>query len=218
MPAQKLESFLSQFKLLSYKKRDIILRPDDIVLGIFCIKKGYVRVYSLSRDGEELTLIIFKPGDFFPLHWVLNNTPNIYTLEAMTSVEVWRVPKEQFVFFVKDHPDVLLELTRRILIRLGGLLDRMEHLVFGNAYEKVASILVILAQRFGKLEGNAIVIPILLTHKDIAALIGITRETVSTEIKKLENDGYIEYKGRFIVVKSPARLQKESAVDYFLQS
>ncbi len=104
MPAQKLESFLSQFKLLTYKKRNIISRPDDIVLGIFCIKKGYVRVYSISRDGEELTLIIFKPGDFFPLHWVLNNTPNIYTLEAMTSVELWRVPKEQFVLFLKGSP------------------------------------------------------------------------------------------------------------------
>ena len=140
MPAQKLESFFSQFKLLTYKKRGVILRPEDIIPGIFCLKKGYVRAYAMSKDGEELTLIIFKPGDFFPLHWVLNKTPNIYTLEAVTSVELWRVPKEQFVQYLKDHPDVLLELTQRILVRLGGLLDRMEHLVFGNAYEKVASI------------------------------------------------------------------------------
>ncbi len=213
MPIRKIESFFSQFKILSFKAREIILRADTPPSGIFYLKKGYVKDYSISTEGEELTLIIFKPGDFFPVQWAINDKPNIHNLEALTAVELYRVPKDRFIDFLTKNPDVLFELTRRIVTRLGGLLDRMEHLVFGNAYEKIGSILLILAERFGEKNNNHFTIPLILTHKDIAALAGMTRETVSIEMKKLESNNLIAYNGRLIIVKNPDKLRRESLVE-----
>lgn len=210
---KKLNDFFSQFKLLHYKKDEIILRPDDTPSGVFYLCKGYVRLYSVSQAGEELTLIIFKPEDFFPMVWAISNTENIYYFEAITQVELWRAPREQFLDFIKINPDVFFDLTSRILIRLGGLLERMEYLVFGSAYQKVASILVICAQRFGLKVGKGIKIPVPLTHKDIANLVGITRETASLEIKKLERKGFIHSRGRLFIIKDVRRLQKESLLN-----
>lgn len=208
---EKLDEFFSYFKKLTFKKGETILRVGDNPRGVYFLKKGYVRLYSISEDAQELTLIIFKPEDFFPLIWAFTgNTPNQYYLEAMGHVEIQMAPRDEFVKFIKDHGDVLFDLTSRILIRLGGLIERMNYMVFGNAYNKVASIISICGERFGFPEKNGVIIDVALTHKDIADLLGMARETVSIEIKKLEKMGIIGYRGRHIVVKDVERLKEES--------
>lgn len=215
MPTQTLAGFFSNRSTLSYKKNEIILRDDTPPPGVFYLKKGYVRDFSLSRDGEELTLVVFKPGDFFPLQWVIKNKSDFHNFEAMTAVELFRASKEEFLTFLKKEPDVLFSSIQEIVARLGGLMDRMEHLVFGNAYERVASILLIFAERFGSKVDGSMLIPMPISHRCIASLVGMTRETVSVEMKKLEKKGLISSKGRFVSVKNIARLQKESLVEAY---
>ena len=105
---------------------------------------------------------------------------------------------------------ILLDLTSRMLERFLGLMRRMEYLVFGNARSKVASILLICAERFGKKQGQATVIDVPLTHSDIATLVGMTRETVSIEMKKLQKEKLISYKGRYLAILNLAGLKKQS--------
>ncbi|MDO8503864.1 MAG: Crp/Fnr family transcriptional regulator [bacterium] len=206
----KLVRFFTKYRKLHFKKSEVILRSEDSPRGVFFLSRGYVRAYSISSEGDELTLIIFKKGDFFPIIWAFNETPVSFYLEAMTPVEVWLAPKEDFLKFVQANGDVLLELTRRILTRMGGLLARMEYLVFGNAYNQVASIVLICAERFGKNGGKNILIDVPLTHKQIADLVGVSRETASIELKKLERKGFIGYEGKHIMVKNMEKLKEES--------
>lgn len=208
--AEKLSHFFSKFKKYHYKKGETILRGGDTPQGVYFIDKGYVRDYSISKDGEELTLIIFKSEDFFPMQWVFNDRINQHYFDAMSAVELWRCPKEEFIKFIEENPEIFLELTSHITLRLSGIMQRMEYLAFGNAYEKVASILMICADRFGKEEQGETVIQVILSHRDIANLLGITRETASIEIKKLERKGLISYRGRLLVVKDKKGLEKES--------
>ncbi len=211
---QKLFDFFSHHKVIRYKKGEILLRPGDIPQGIFFLKKGFVRLYSISESGEELTLIIFKQYNLFPLVWAVNNAPNEYYLEAMTTpTEIFRAPKEDFLHYLSFNHDVFFFVTGRILSRLGRLLRRMEYLAFGNSYQKVASILMICAEHFGRIVNGKIIIEVLLTHKDIATMVGVTRETASLEIKKLENKGIIGYRNRLIVIKNVKKLQKESLLE-----
>lgn len=205
----KLDFFFRKYKLLKYKKRDLILHANDTSSSVFFIQSGYIRVYRISEQGEELTLTILKPNDFFPLTYGLNTTPNPYYLEAITPLEFWRAPQEHFLDFIKINPDVYFELTNRILIRLDGVLTRMEYLVFSNAYTKIAATLLVCAKRFGETRGENVVLQVPLTHKDIATLVGITRETTSLEMKKLEHDGYVGRDGRFLIIKNMKRLEKE---------
>lgn len=129
----------------------------------------------------------------------------------MTTVELEMAPRDEFIKFIKANGDTLFDLTSRILIRLGGLLTRMEYMAYGNAHNKVASIISICAERFGhKNTQGETVIGVILTHKDIANLIGVARETVSIEIKRLENEGVIGYMGRHIVIKDPRKLRAKS--------
>lgn len=211
--SQKLEAFFRQRKLFHYKRGDSILHAGDEPPGVFYLKRGFVKLSSVSKDGEELTLIIFKPEDFFPMMWAVTEIPNAYYLEAMTTVELCRASREEFIKFIKEHNDVLFDLMGRILVRLGGLLSRMEYLTFGNAHQKVASIIHICSERFGGRVGENVEIQVPLTHRDIADLVGVTRETASIEIKKLERKGLIAFRGRHLVVRDLPNLRQESLVE-----
>lgn len=209
----KLENFFSKYKKVSFKKGETILRAQDEPRGVLYLKKGYTRLYSLSKNAQELTLIIFKPEDFFPLMWAINGTPHTYYMDAMTAVEVYQTPREEFLKFIKQDSELLFEINSRILTRFGGLLTRMEHAMFGNAYSKVASIIVIVAERHGIQEKRGILIQLPFTHQDFAKLLGIARETVSIEMKKMQKKGLIEYRGRNLVVKDIRKLTEESSID-----
>lgn len=206
--SKKIERFFDRSRLLHYKKGEIILHPYDVPPGVFYLKSGYLRLYSVSEEGQELSLIIFKPGDFFPVIWLINNSKSEYYLDSLTRSTLLLVPKQDFLDFIKNDKDMLFELASRALIRLGGLLERMNYLVYGNASQKLASIILILAQRFGE-DGKEIKIPIPMTHQDLANLLGIARETVSTEIKKIERKGLIEIKNKHLILKKKNLLEKE---------
>ena len=103
---QSLDKYFSPFTHRFVKKRETILRSDELKSHIFYIKNGFVRAYRISEDGEELTLLILKPGDFFPLTYGLNNLPTIYYLEAITPVEVYKAPQDRFVAYLHESPDV----------------------------------------------------------------------------------------------------------------
>lgn len=210
---EKIQELFTQGRHLKYKKGEVFLHPGDEPQGIYYLTKGYVNLYSVSEDGRELTLIIFKPQDVFPYIWALNDVSNQYYLETVTPCELWCVPKKDFLNFIKENNDVFFEITRKILIRLGGILKRMEYLVFGSAYNKVASIILICAKRFGQKSPRGILISVPLTHKNIANLVGTTRETTSIEIKKLEKKGLIVYQGRFLVVRNEPLLRREAVLE-----
>lgn len=78
-----------------------------------------------------------------------------------------------------------------------------------RAFEKVTSSLLICAQSFGEKHGSNVVLTLPLTHRDIATLSGLTRETTCLEMKKLEKKGLIEKMGRFLVIRDVNRLEHQ---------
>lgn len=171
----------------------MLIRADDDPQGIFCLTKGYVRQYTISKTGYELTLHILKPISYFPMVWAINGTPNVYYFEALTPVEVGRAPREQVVEFIKDKPSVIFALMSVLVEDYAESLTRIEHLVFGDAYRRVISVLLYIAKHFGEPKKRGIIVHHRFTQQDIATLVGIARETASNELVKLEKKGLVTY-------------------------
>ena len=209
---EKLEEFFRRFTSLKYDKGERILRENETPSGVFYAHTGVVRNYLISEEGNELTIMMHEQGSIFPLRWVLNDLPNIYNYQAMTPVELWRAPREAFLEFIHSNPDVMSYLLNTVMYDLSALVYRMQHIVFGNAHAKVASIVLTAAKRFGEGEksNQNITVQVPLTHQQIADSAGITRETASLEMKKLKDNGLISYKGSTIVINDMDKLGKVS--------
>lgn len=196
---EKIDTFFKKFKHQIYKKGEILIRADDNPSGIFYLKEGHVKEYAISQKGDELIVNIFKPVSFFPMSWAVNGTANEYYFEAMTAVEVWRAPKDAAVEFIKTNPDVIYDLLRRVYMGTDGMLLKLTYLMAGNAYARIVAEIIIQAKRFGKTSGESVEIKI--SEKDLGAQTGMTRETVSREIKVLRDRGLINYsKGKLIIL------------------
>lgn len=206
---KEFEEFYSQFSVRNYKKGEMLIRADDDPLGIFCLKKGYVRQYTISKAGFELTLHILRPISYFPMVWAINGTPNVYYFEALTPIEVGRAPRDQVVNFIKDKPTIIFELMSELLEDYAESLTRIGHLVFSDAYRRVISILLYIAKHFGETQKNGILVRHRFTQQDIATLVGAARETASMEIAKLLKKGLIRYVDHSMVFENLNKLSAE---------
>jgi len=205
--AQKIDKFFTQFKHVTYKKGEIVIRADDNPNSIFYLISGRVRKYAISQKGDELVVNIFKPISFFPMSWAINNEPNEYFYDALTPLEVYRAPKEKVVEFIKGNPDVLYDLLSRVYRGTDGLLRRMTYLMSGNAYARLVTELIIHAQRFGKKTNSTIEVKI--SEKELATQSGMTRETVSREMKELKDKGLVTFNKNILTIIRIEELEKE---------
>jgi len=203
------EMFYKQFQIRNYKKGEMLIRADDDPQGIFCLTKGYIRQYTISKTGFELTLHILRPISYFPMVWAINGTPNVYYFEALTPVEVGRAPRDEVVNFIKDKPTIIFELLSELIERYAETLTRMEHLVFSDAYRRVISVLLYIAKHFGEESDKGIIIHHRFTQQDIATLVGVARETAGIEIVKLEKKGLIKYVDHAMLFESVKKLDRE---------
>ncbi len=206
---QVFEDFFSQFQLRSYKQGETLIRADDDPQGIFCLTQGYVRQYIISDLGMELTLNILQPISYFPMVWAINSTPNVYYYEALTAIEVGRAPQKKVLEFIKDKPELILDMMSELLNRYTESLTRIEHLVFSDAYRRVISVLLYLARHFGEKSGDEIIVKLRFTHQNIASLVGVARETVSIELARLAQSGLVEFIDRDIIFRDLAKLKQE---------
>lgn len=206
---EKLDNFFVDYKIKKYKKREILISPDQEPKGLFYLKEGSVRQYTVSQTGEELTINIFKPISFFPMGWVLNNTTPSHYFEAMIPVTVQVAPKEEFLKFIQKEQSILLDLLKRIYKGLEGFFMRMEYLMGGKASSRLITELLIYAKRFGQKEKDGILIKLKLTEKDLAAQTGIARETVSRQLHILIEKKLITYDRGSLVINNLQQLESE---------
>jgi CRP/FNR family transcriptional regulator, cyclic AMP receptor protein len=209
--SDRLDSLFSSSKTTVYAPGEIILSAEEKPPGVLYLEDGFVKMNTVFNDGRELTLNIFKPGTYFPMTWVISNIENSYFYYALTTVKIKRLPKSEFTNFLNSNPDILWDLTSRILVGLNGILSNVQHLLSGNSYNRVVSAILLSARRFGKKNSaGQISVQVPLTHQDIANIAGITRETASLCIGKMMEKGLIIHRYRHTTVLSLPLLEKES--------
>ncbi|CAN5130130.1 Crp/Fnr family transcriptional regulator [soil metagenome] len=205
--ADKLDKYFTSFKQQQYKKGEILIRADDNPQGIYYLKSGVVKKYAISKKGDELVVNLFKPISFFPMSWAINDSPNAYYYEAMTDLDIYRAPKEEVVKFIKSEPDVLYDLMSRVYKGTEGMLTKMTYLMAGNAYGRLITEIIIYAKRFGdkKIEQTTMKV----SEKDLAAQSGMTRETVSREMKVLKDKKLVTFNKNILLIKNLDALESE---------
>jgi len=210
---QKLSSFFEKWRLLTYKKGEMIYRPGEVFNEVGFVKSGYVRLYVTTKEGKEITFNLFKPVFYLSLGYAKSGEENRYFFEAVTETEIWRAPKKETVEFIEGDRQIANWLNDKLLHKLGESLMTIETVNSGGSYNKIAAIILSLAKSFGRKRDGEMVIDFETTHRVIASLAGVTRETASVQIKKLENEGLIRQTRDGLVVVNSEKLKERSAVE-----
>jgi CRP-like cAMP-binding protein len=206
-----LKKFFAGHKKIIYKKNQLILQAEDSPQGVYFLAKGFVRVYTISEQGNELTVNIFTKESFFPMFWAINDTANFYYFEAMSEVVVYRAPRQAFLDYIHTDIAVMNSINELILHSLSSTLIRLQYLVLGNACQRVSCVLVMLFRRFGKIRKSGMqIISFPITQQQVADLIGLTRESVGSVMRNLEQKKIIQRSQRYYAIADFAALLDES--------
>lgn len=193
---------------LRYEKGEYIIRPGEQPSAVFYIESGLIKAFDITKYGEENLLIIRREHEIFPLIWAITGQERDVIYQAMSSVQVWRLSREEYLDFLHNHPDALAPVLDMTLEMYRIHSERIMSLEYRTVRERLISFLLSSAQRFGKKEGKAILIDVPLRQQDIASSINASRETTGRELSALEQKGYIETKRSMIVLKDRAALKK----------
>ncbi len=200
---QKLEEFIQRYPLRKFDKDQILLVQDERPRDIFYVKSGFIKGYDINVDGIEQHIWLGAKGDIVPYEWLFSAVDStLLFYSAFTYAEVYVVNRQELLEFFEKNPDVLMHIAKDIALKLSELTEKLTATEKPKASEKIVYMISLLAKRFGEDDGSGdkseITVP--LTQQDIANLLGLTRETVATELKKLKDKGYVYYdKWKFVV-------------------
>jgi CRP/FNR family transcriptional regulator, cyclic AMP receptor protein len=190
------EVFLERHPVKKFKKGEIIIFQGEAPRSAFVVKTGTVKAYNLSVGGDEKPVAFYDTGSVFPDAWVYGKMSSaIYYYEAFTSeVCLYMIDRDEFVKFIKRHPELLYQELERYLIDRLGKSMRLNALQHSKASDKLLYTLHYLALSHGQtISPEETEITLSLTHQDFANLTGLTRETAATELNKLKRQGVISY-------------------------
>ncbi len=135
---------------------------------------------ATNEEGHVTTFHIFYPQSCISFLSLLRNGKNLYDFLALDEVTARKVPYHDLVDFLQNNADVSFEFNKRFLAGIDGLLHRISQSSSMRAYEQVASLRAYFRKHHHQTR---------ITHQDIADWLGLSRENVSIQMKKLERAG-----------------------------
>jgi len=216
MPSPKvndgnIEAYFSDGELIHFSKDEIIINGTNEPDGVYLIKEGFVKAYTITKAGQENLLLIHDTSEFIPLIWALDgvHTEGVF-YEAMSDVTVLRTSKDKLRTNMESNMWLCQEILKQSVNIITAYSRRIQTLEFRTARERLISELLSLAELFGESRGNEILINAPITHQDIADSINMTRETASRALELLFEEGLIKQVDHLFTVRRMTKLEEAS--------
>lgn len=181
-------------------KKQIIMSADGEDDVMYVLKKGTVRVFKLSPDGKMITLDILKDGDIFgAMAEIKGGTTGAYA-ETLEDSYICAIRQDALTGVIKEMPELAVSLIGKINQKLKEAEDRIADLVFRDVPGRIASVLLKLAEQFGKDNPAGRQISFKFTHQELADMVGASRETVTVVLSEFKTDKVIATNGKYITI------------------
>jgi len=207
LDSDKLKALFHGGKRFDYQKNTTILRARETPRGVYLIESGILKMYSLSKQGDEHILDFFGPDDIFPMIWPFRRSVRSMYYETISPATMWMIERAEFREFIDKNSDVMSDVLEELIDRYHQYVARIDNLLYSDALERSAYRLLSLADRFGVKTGKGIVIEALITHEDLAHSISTTRETFGRSLARLQRKNILGHDDRHhIVIRDLASL------------
>ena len=175
---------------------------------LYIIEQGYVRVFSIGRTGQELTLNICGPGEIFGELSILDNQYHSATAITLSQTVVQLLAKTELDRFMERYPQIERAIIQLLVARLRTTTRHTEAMTFQDVQGRLACEILNLGEKHGQLNGNAIKVDIPLTQGDLATMVGATRESVNKALSALRAQNLVDIDNSSLTVLNPSGLRR----------
>lgn len=202
----ELQEVLQVFKDQEFKKGDIILMEEDTGKYMYIVLDGRVKVSRLLPSGKEMILAFHEKGDYFGEMSLIDGGTTPATVTAMSPTFIAFVGRKEFTHVLLENPKINFALLTMLCQRCRDAWTQIEVLTFNNADARIRTALFHLCQRKGEKTSEGVRISLHLTHKEIADMTGISRETATRVLNNLQNQNVLTVETKHYIVHDPDML------------
>ena len=178
-----------------YKRGQVLFQEGNPPHGVFCIRRGLVKLLRYGRDGVEHIVGLAGPGDLVGHCAHLTGGPLDHGAEAATELEVCHLTEAVYACALNKEPALLKHAAAAVARELGEMRNRWIERSEKTVPERLLELLVRLPRK--KKEGGLFV-EVPLSRQELASYLGTAPETVMRGLKKLADAGCIATHGRTI--------------------
>jgi len=180
----------------TYARQTLIVQDGDLGERFYLLRKGRAKVFLGNEDGREVILSILGPGDFFGELALIDDEPCSASVMTLEESEFVSIGKNEFQKVMAGSSTMALNMLKAVSRRLRDADQQIESLALNDVKARVEQALRSLAEP----DNGELVIPARVTHKDIAAMVGASREVVTRVFRDLEERGLVRVEGRRITL------------------
>lgn len=189
---QELEKIVDISISREWKKNSHIFMQDEPLENVYFINEGKVKIYKSDAHGREQIVSILKKGEMFPHVGFFRKGGYPGYSEVLEQASLVVVPISQFEKVLVENPHLSIKVFKVLGEKIVDLQERLEAQILNNTYEQIIKLLIRLGELHGeKQEDGTVLLKADFTNKDLANMIGTTRETVSRTLSKMKKDELI---------------------------
>ena len=192
---QQIEQVASRVHRREFAPGVTLFHQDMPGTMMYMIESGSVRVISIGRTGQELTLNVIGAGEIFGELSILDGELRSATAITLAPTVVWLLAQGDLTLFMNEFPSVNQAMVQLLVDRVRATAQRLEAMTFQDVLGRLAFELLSLSDRSGQSgeQGTEITIP--LTQVDLATMVGATRESVNKAVSILRTQELIDFDG-----------------------
>ena len=179
------QAFLSPSKIVEAPGNSLLFSPGDNCEDYLFLLEGQVKVFSMASNGREILLYRIRPGETCILSTNCMMGSQYYPASAKTETDckALSIPVAALRLAMGKSPLINLLVMDNLSRRIGSLVELVSEVALERLDVRLARHLLQLSA-----ENQAIN----TTHEDLAKEIGTAREVISRQLRKFEDEGWIE--------------------------
>jgi len=208
IPAEYRNAVLEQCTVKSYRKGEIIWSQGDAVHALAFVASG--KVFSLfhGANGRSGAVNFWSSGDILGAELISGEVNTRQTsLKCLDDATIYYLEWPKFQAIVKRFPEVAYAVITALSIRLRWAIRLVHILQTQTAFNRVGSVLLALAERFPVETPAGTAIDLDITHEDLGAIVGVSRQFMTVTLHELENRGLLINSRKRITLTDLARLR-----------
>ena len=192
----ELDILFRNGKREAYGKNAVIINEGDLSNCAYIIHSGKVKIFLCDEQGKEIVLAELVAGDYFGEMALIDQNKRSATVKATEDTVLTVISRQSFRECLQLNPDISERIMLGLVASLRGANKKISSLVFLDAHERVAKMLLELAED----QNGLLVVHKKPTQQHIANVVGTSREMISRILKHMTDDGCISISGKRILI------------------
>jgi CRP/FNR family transcriptional regulator, cyclic AMP receptor protein len=180
----------------------------DPATHVYVLLRGWVKIIAVTDSGHEAILALRGEGDLVGEIAGEIGGRRTAAMRAIDGVHALLIAFDRFNSFLDTHPRASQAFRHMMTQRWNDTETMLRKRPFTNGAQRVAALLLDLAERHGSQAGDAIQIELPLSQEELASLAGTSRATVARALNNWRKRGFIRSGPRRITLVNVQGLRR----------